>query len=108
MAALGQFRGDTNANWTSTNPILADREFILVKMSENSPWSHFKFGNGVDTYNKLPLLPLVAVQETKKDIQLSKSTSFLKMQNNYKDNVEVKTVEDWTASQRDISDANNS
>ena len=72
MAALGQFRGDTNANWISTNPILADREFILVKMSENSPWSHVKFGNGVDTYNKLPLLPLVAVQEIAKELKISK------------------------------------
>jgi hypothetical protein len=42
-------RGDTLARWTSFNPVLADREFVL-----ETDTNLFKIGNGVDPYLDLP------------------------------------------------------
>jgi hypothetical protein len=42
-------RGDTLANWTSKNPVLEDREFVL-----ETDTGKFKVGNGTDNYLTLP------------------------------------------------------
>ena len=43
------FRGDTLARWTSFNPILADREFVL-----ETDTGQFKVGDGTTAYLDLP------------------------------------------------------
>ena len=48
------FRGDTLARWTSFNPVLADREFVLERDT-----GKFKIGNGVSAYLSLPYGGLV-------------------------------------------------
>lgn len=49
MASKIQLRGDTAANWTSANPILAAREVGL-----ETDTSQIKVGNGVNTWTALP------------------------------------------------------
>lgn len=55
MARLGQFRRDTEINWLSQNPILADGEFILVATDSANPRSYnkWKCGNGTSTFKEL-------------------------------------------------------
>lgn len=43
------FRGDTLARWTSFNPVLADREFVL-----ETDTGQFKVGDGTTPYLDLP------------------------------------------------------
>ena len=43
------FRGDTLARWTSFNPVLADREFVL-----ETDTGQFKVGDGTTAYLDLP------------------------------------------------------
>jgi len=43
------FRGDTLARWTSFNPVLADREFVL-----ETDTGQFKVGDGTTAYLSLP------------------------------------------------------
>ena len=43
---------DTDANWTSKNPILLDGEIVIVKDSNGN--SRMKIGDGVSTYTQLP------------------------------------------------------
>ena len=43
------FRGDTLARWTSFNPVLADREFVL-----ETDTGQFKVGDGTTAYLGLP------------------------------------------------------
>ena len=49
MAVQIQLRGGTLAEWTSANPIIADREMVLETDTDK-----FKIGNGVDNYLDLP------------------------------------------------------
>lgn len=49
MAVTIQIRGDTLANWTTANPVIADREMVLETDTQQ-----FKIGNGVDNYLDLP------------------------------------------------------
>ena len=49
MAVQIQLRGGTLAEWTSANPILAEREMVLETDTDK-----FKIGNGVDNYLDLP------------------------------------------------------
>lgn len=48
MSATIQIRGDTAANWTAANPILADRELAVETDTQL-----FKVGNGVTAWNSL-------------------------------------------------------
>ena len=48
MAVQIQFRNDTAANWTSSDPILAQGELGL-----ESDTGQFKIGNGSDTWEEL-------------------------------------------------------
>lgn len=48
MATHIQSRGDTAANWTSVNPVLADRELGLETDTRK-----FKFGDGVTAWASL-------------------------------------------------------
>ena len=49
MAIRLQLRGDTLANWTSVNPILASREFAV-----ETDTLKVKVGDGVNTWSGLP------------------------------------------------------
>lgn len=49
MADLIQLRGDTSTNWTSVNPILADREMAI-----ETDTLKYKIGNGSTAWNSLP------------------------------------------------------
>jgi hypothetical protein len=49
MAVLIQLRGDTAANWTSVNPVLAERELAI-----ETDTNFYKIGDGVSEWNDLP------------------------------------------------------
>ena len=49
MAAIIQIRGGTAAQWTTVNPVLADRE-----LGVETDTLKLKIGNGVDAWNLLP------------------------------------------------------
>jgi len=51
MASRIQVRGDTAANWTTANPILADRE-----MGYETDTRKLKVGNGSSTWSALPYI----------------------------------------------------
>src|SRR6187397_875206 len=48
MATKIQLRGDTSANWTSTNPVLAPRELAV-----ETDTMFYKIGNGTTPWNSL-------------------------------------------------------
>lgn len=52
MAQIIQLRGDSAANWTSSNPTLADREMAIEIGSTNK----IKIGDGATEWNDLPYL----------------------------------------------------
>jgi len=54
MAILGQFRGDLLSEWERVNPVIHDREFVLVKETVNGPWTAYKVGDGVNKFSDLP------------------------------------------------------
>lgn len=54
MAILGQFRGDLLSEWERVNPVIHDREFVLVKESVDGPWTAYKVGDGVNKFSDLP------------------------------------------------------
>ena len=47
-------RRDTNANWTSNNPILLDGEVIIIYTDSGE--TRFKVGDGVNHYTDLPFI----------------------------------------------------
>jgi hypothetical protein len=49
MAVIIQLRGDTAANWTAENPVLAEREMALETDTDQ-----FKVGDGVTEWDDLP------------------------------------------------------
>ena len=51
MASRIQVRGDTAANWTTTNPILSDRELGYETDTRN-----LKVGDGTSTWTALPYI----------------------------------------------------
>lgn len=53
MAFLGQFRGDLRSEWEAKNPVIHDREFILVKEDPDGPWTGYKIGDGGKRFNEL-------------------------------------------------------
>ncbi len=53
MSQTIQHRGDTAANWTAANPVLAQRE-----MGIETDTMLYKFGNGVTAWNSLPYMQL--------------------------------------------------
>lgn len=54
MAILGQFRGDLLSEWERVNPVIHDREFVLVKETVDGPWTAYKVGDGVNKFSDLP------------------------------------------------------
>lgn len=58
MADRIQFRGDTTANWKSVNPVLLKNEIGFITDSVNQ----FKIGDGVRTFNQLPLYGFDGIQ----------------------------------------------
>lgn len=56
MAFLGQFRGDLRSEWEAKNPVIHDREFILVKEDPDGPWTGYKIGELDEAQMKL-LIP---------------------------------------------------
>ena len=56
MSVTIQLRGDTAANWTSVNPILAAREFGF-----NTTDYSYKIGDGVTPWNALPYRELTGI-----------------------------------------------
>jgi hypothetical protein len=49
MSTIIQLRGDTSANWTAANPILAERELAI-----ETDTYFYKIGDGITTWNSLP------------------------------------------------------
>ena len=45
-------RRDTNKNWCKQNPVLDDKEFVIVHIGKYLRL--YKLGDGVRTYKKLP------------------------------------------------------
>jgi hypothetical protein len=58
MATRIQLRGDTASNWTSANPILAERELALETDTQ-----FYKIGDGITPWNSLPYSTLRQVDE---------------------------------------------
>lgn len=58
MATLIQLRGDTSANWTSANPVLAERELAIETDTDL-----YKIGDGVTSWNSLPYKALRQIDE---------------------------------------------
>lgn len=56
-ASYINWRRDTLANWLAENPVLADGEPVLVASDPAQPkkYNYFCCGNGIDTFDKLPL-----------------------------------------------------
>lgn len=61
MAILGQFRGDLRSQWESVNPVIHEREFILVKETDDGPWTAYKIGDGVSRFNDLPYASNISI-----------------------------------------------
>lgn len=53
MAILTQLRRDLRSQWEATNPVIHDGEMILVRETENGPYTGYKIGDGVKTFNEL-------------------------------------------------------
>lgn len=53
MAILTQLRRDLRSQWETTNPVIHDGEMILVRETENGPYTGYKIGDGVKTFNQL-------------------------------------------------------
>jgi len=58
MATIIQLRGDTAANWTTVNPVLAERE-LAIETDTNL----YKIGDGVTPWNTLPYKALRLIDE---------------------------------------------
>jgi hypothetical protein len=58
MATIIQLRGDTAANWTTANPVLAERE-LAIETDTNL----YKIGDGVTPWNTLPYKALRLIDE---------------------------------------------
>jgi hypothetical protein len=57
MGTVIQIRRDTDANWQSLNPILADGEIAYLKTSKLA-----KIGNGITPFNSLPYWVLASAE----------------------------------------------
>lgn len=55
MANRIQLRGDTDANWASSNPVLAARE---VGVCTDAVPPYIKLGDGTTAWNSLPIAGL--------------------------------------------------
>ena len=64
MAILGQFRGDLRSEWERVNPVIHEREFILVKETNDGPWTAYKIGDGVSRFKDLPYASNVSILQT--------------------------------------------
>lgn len=61
MAILGQFRGDLRSEWERVNPVIHEREFILVKETADGPWTGYKIGDGVKKFKELEYASNVSI-----------------------------------------------
>ena len=61
MAILGQFRGDLRSEWERVNPVIHEREFILVKETNDGPWTGYKIGDGVSKFKELPYASNISI-----------------------------------------------
>ncbi len=66
MAIRIQLRGDTEANWTSVNPVIAEREFCV-----ETDTLKVKVGNGVDNWIDLPYFTQGAAGESAYDLAVA-------------------------------------
>lgn len=64
MARQFQLRGDTLAHWEEANPVLAEREMILVASNPYEPtvYDQYKVGDGIHRFSELKYKGLPAVQ----------------------------------------------
>ena len=51
-----QYKKDTDANWTSNNPVLLENELIIVEMENGE--CRLKIGDGTHPYVELPFISL--------------------------------------------------
>lgn len=51
-----QYKKDTDANWTSNNPVLLENELVIVEMENGE--CRFKIGDGTHPYVELPFISL--------------------------------------------------
>lgn len=65
MARQFQLRGDTEEHWLEADPVLAERELVLVATDRHCPHSYdqCKVGDGVHRFSELKYRGLPAVQE---------------------------------------------
>lgn len=61
MARQLQLRRGNLSNWTTTNPVLANGEFVLVSTKNDSVWNAYKIGNGSAAFNSLPIYEYTGV-----------------------------------------------
>ena len=64
MATKIQHRGDTLVHWQSANPVLMDREVVLVATDPSKPnvYDSKKVGDGTHAFNDLPMLGYECLQ----------------------------------------------
>lgn len=64
MARQFQLRGDTLAHWEEANPVLAEREMVLVATNPYEPtvYDQYKVGDGIHRFSELRYKGLPAVQ----------------------------------------------
>jgi len=72
MATRIQLRGDTLANWTASNPVLADREMVL-----ETDTKRYKIGDGITAYLSLDYssLPTDVYTESEVDNKMNTLSS---------------------------------
>ena len=80
MAQIIQQRGDTHARWTEINPIIAQKEMILVDSNGDGDYNQYKVGDGIKRYNELPMRGLPAVSDLTDSTIDVPSTKLLKAQ----------------------------
>ena len=80
MAQIIQQRGDTHARWTEINPIIAQKEMILVDSNGDGDYNQYKVGDGIKRYNELPVRGLPAVSDLTDSTIDVPSTKLLKTQ----------------------------
>jgi hypothetical protein len=53
-----QFRRDSEENFLKVNPVLLDRELVLVAKDSSKPskYSDIKIGDGISKFSELPYL----------------------------------------------------
>ena len=87
MAIKIQIRGDTASQWTSANPVLAERELAVETDTER-----FKVGDGATAWNSLPYVETVRELE-RVAVSPSAGVLTLDMDNKHERKFEVGTAQ---------------